>query len=321
MKNKKQMVLVGLAVLVTLFLVIGVGIKIHDSKTNDSDRGETSFSTQEEESEQLQDESTIDTCQEDEELEQVEEESANKMDEENIDSDQTADDSRNENSDLPVKESSVYIDMENVKETNGDRSDLEKEEEKGITFPYTIPNTELVVNKISDYKGIYVEDGLDTEVQSVSAMLITNVGNTPIEYAEITVKNVNEQWLFKVSTLPSGASAIVQEANGGAYQEFEPLSLQAECAEIESFEMSAEQVNVEETEDGSLRVSNLTNKDIPCVRVFYKFYMQEEDVYVGGITYVSKITDLKANSSCDVNAKHYMPGNSKIMMVRTYDTY
>lgn len=188
------------------------------------------------------------------------------------------------------------------------------------TLPYQIPNTNLVVKKISSYEGGYLEDGSDEDVKDVCTMLVTNTGKTEVEYAQITWKIGSKQMLFKVSTLPAGASVVVQEANRSPYEASDTYEISAECAEVESFGMAEEQVKVEEMADGSLRVTNLTGKNIPCVRVFYKFYMSEESVYVGGITYVSKVTNLKADSSQEIAAKHYAVGSSKVMMVRTYDT-
>ena len=67
-------------------------------------------------------------------------------------------------------------------------------------------------------------------------------------------------------------------------------------------------------------VPNLTDQKIPAVRIFYKFYMEDEAAYVGGITYTAKITNLDAGTSQTITPSHYLKGSSKIMMVRTYDT-
>ena len=91
-------------------------------------------------------------------------------------------------------------------------------------------------------------------------------------------------------------------------------------AETDEFEMSEDKVRVEETGEGSLRITNLTDEEIPCVRIFYKFYMEEEQTYVGGITYTAKVTGLSAGGSQTVTPSHYSSGNSLVMMVRIYDT-
>lgn len=104
------------------------------------------------------------------------------------------------------------------------------------------------------------------------------------------------------------------------FQEGTYADCSATVAEIDEFEMSENQVQVEENEDQSLTITNLTDKDIPAVRIFYKFYMEEENAYVGGITYTAKVTNLKAGDSQEIIPSHYLQGSSRIIMVRTYDT-
>lgn len=125
---------------------------------------------------------------------------------------------------------------------------------------------------------------------------------------------------FDASDIPAGATIVVQEKNKTAYQSGTYADCSAVVAEMGEFEMSADQVKVEETENGSLLVTNLTDEEIPCVRIFYKFYMEEEEAYVGGITYTAKLTGLSAGGSQTVSPSHYAAGSSRVMMVRTYDS-
>jgi hypothetical protein len=49
--------------------------------------------------------------------------------------------------------------------------------------------------------------------------------------------------------------------------------------------------------------------------------MEDVKVSVGGITYTSKITELKAGETRIITPSHYDKDVSRVMMVRTYDTY
>lgn len=187
-------------------------------------------------------------------------------------------------------------------------------------FPYAIEGTELTVQNISSYDGIFLEDGSDGEVTGVAAMVVENTGDTNVEYAAITISCNGETLEFDVSDLPAGATVVVQEKNKTPYQSGTYTDCSAVVAEMGDFEMSEDQVKVEETESGSLLVTNLTDEEIPCVRIFYKFYMADEETYVGGITYTAKLTGLSAGASQTVTPSHYAAGNSRIMMVRTYDS-
>ena len=189
-----------------------------------------------------------------------------------------------------------------------------------VFFPYVIEGTELTVQNISSYDGIFLEDGSDGEVTGVAAMVVENTGDTNVEYAAITISCNGETLEFDASDLPSGATVVVQEKNKTPYQSGTYTDCSAVVAEMGDFEMSEDQVKVEETESGSLLVTNLTDEEIPCVRIFYKFYMADEETYVGGITYTAKLTGLSAGASQTVTPSHYAAGNSRIMMVRTYDS-
>ena len=189
-----------------------------------------------------------------------------------------------------------------------------------VFFPYVIEGTELTVQNISSYDGIFLEDGSDGEVAGIAAMVVENTGDINVEYAAITISCNGEAMEFDVSDLPAGATAVVQEKNKTPYQNGTYTDCSAVVAEMGDFEMSEDQVKVEETENGSLLVTNLTDEEIPCVRIFYKFYMEEEETYVGGITYTAKLTGLSAGASQTVTPSHYAAGSSRIMMVRTYES-
>lgn len=190
----------------------------------------------------------------------------------------------------------------------------------GMTLPYSIPGSSLVVRGISSYNGIYLEDGSDEEISGVTVMLLENTGDTEVEYASVSVNRDGTVLQFDASALPAGATVAVQEKNKTLFQEGNYTDCTATVAELSSFEMSEDKVKVEESGDQSLTITNLTDETIPAVRIFYKFYMEDEKTYVGGITYTAKITELPAGQSTTVTPSHYIKGSSRIMMVRTYDT-
>lgn len=192
--------------------------------------------------------------------------------------------------------------------------------EKKISFPYSIPGTNLVIQKLDSYDGVFLEDGSDRDVTGIAAMVIKNTGSTGVEYAKITLTQGDRELVFTVAGLCSGAQAVVQESSAAAYQKANYQECTAEVAELASFEMSESLVKVTENTDGSLSVTNLTQQTIPCVRVFYKFCLTPGSAYVGGITYTAKLTDLAPGQTQEVTASHYASGYSEVVMVRTYET-
>lgn len=189
-----------------------------------------------------------------------------------------------------------------------------------LEFPCLIPGTELVITKVSPYDGLFLEDGGDTAAENVCAIVVTNTADRDLEYAEITLDREGTLLDFRVSGLTAGSSAMVLEYSGAAYAEGDYLDCTGSCSMVDVFELSEELVSVTENADGSLTVTNLSGESIPCVRVFYKFYMTDVDVYVGGITYTAKLVDLAAGASRQIQPSHYLAGMSRIVMVKTYDT-
>lgn len=192
-------------------------------------------------------------------------------------------------------------------------------EVQGISFPYDIGDTGLTLKKLGSYDGIYIEDGSDTQVSNVCVILLENTRDTVAEYAKVSLVLEGRTLTFEASAIPPKATVVVQESQKAAWSEGTCYSCTADVARLDAFQLSQDQVKVEDNGDGSLTVTNLTDQEIPAVRLFYKFYMPEEDVYVGGIAYTAKITGLAGNASVTVTPSHYVSGSAKVLMVRTYD--
>ena len=201
--------------------------------------------------------------------------------------------------------------------------DLDKEPgdqtAESVEFPYSIEGTELTVDKITQYDGIFIEDGSDEEISGVSAMVLTNRGKTDVEYAEVTAQQSDRALSFKASAIPAGATVVVLEAAQTGWSDEAVTQIYASASDGSSFEMSGDQIQIEDNGDDSITVTNISDKEIPCVRFFYKYKM-EENIYVGGIAYVAKLTGLDAGESQTVRPSHYVSGSSEVLMARTYET-
>ena len=199
--------------------------------------------------------------------------------------------------------------------------DEEPEEEtaESVELPYAISGTELTVDKITSYDGIFIEDGSDEEISGVTAMVLTNKGDTDVEYAEVTAQQSDQTLLFKASAVPAGATVVVLEANRAGWSDESVTQIYASATDGSDFEMSEDLIQIEDNGDDSITVTNTSDEAIPCVRLFYKYKM-EEDIYVGGIAYAAKLTDLGEGESQTVRPSHYVSGSSEVVMARTYET-
>ncbi|MEE1327426.1 MAG: hypothetical protein UHS47_02670, partial [Oscillospiraceae bacterium] len=57
-----------------------------------------------------------------------------------------------------------------------------------LSFPYAIPGSDLVIEQVNSYDGLFFEDGSDREVSNVTAIVLANKGNSCMEYVNITMK-------------------------------------------------------------------------------------------------------------------------------------
>lgn len=189
-----------------------------------------------------------------------------------------------------------------------------------IQLPYNIPNTHLVLGRLDSYQGTFLEQGTDVSTQNVAMILLLNEGKEAVEYGVLAITLEDGTVLnFEPTCLPAGGKMVVQESDGKAYPGGEIKKCVGETATLKEMPMSTGEVRLTENADSSITVTNLTLRKIPAVRVFYKLYMAEEDGYVGGITYMAKVTDLAAGASITVRPSHYLYGSCKVVMVRTYD--
>ena len=105
------------------------------------------------------------------------------------------------------------VNREMARRNSGGSEAVLQEGVRGITLPYQIPGSSLVVSGIASYDGIYLEDGSDTEISGVTVLLLRNDGDTDIEYASVSVGMDGTELQFDLSDLPAGGTAVVQEKN------------------------------------------------------------------------------------------------------------
>ena len=193
-------------------------------------------------------------------------------------------------------------------------------QELGISFPCQIPGYDLTIEKMAPYNGMFVEDGSNASSQNVAMLLVKNNSNFPVEYTQIRVMCGQEELLFDISALPEGEQLVVQEKTGKALSENEVTSASALVVQRANMEMSENKVQVIDNGDNTLTVKNLTSETIPTVRVFYKYYMEDEKLFVGGIAFTVRISRLGAGASVTIHPSHYTSRSSRVVMVLTYNS-
>ena len=175
----------------------------------------------------------------------------------------------------------------------------------------------LEITGISNYSGVYMEDGSDEIVTGVLMITVKNNNELPLQYAEITVTGDTGDAEFSVSTLAPGASAVLLEKNRIQYD----YKAEYTAAEAEYVAFFQEQLSLCEdklkiqTLDGAMNISNITEQDITeDITIYYK--NSANDVFYGGITYRIRLEGgIKAGEIRQIMANHFYDPGSNIVMV------
>lgn len=198
----------------------------------------------------------------------------------------------------------------------------EKEAEQlicGMSLPYYVQDTPIVIEGIGQYTGPFVEDGNDAPVANAMAIVVRNNSDTDVEYAEIkfSVSDGSEAD-FHISTLPAGKSAVVLEQNKREFNAQETLTFSDKLyAVAEEISLMEDEVEVT-AEDGILTLKNLTEDSLGTVYVRYKNKLND-DYYLGGITYSCKFENVDAGESVEAQTKHFTVDGSTVLMVKAIE--
>jgi len=182
-----------------------------------------------------------------------------------------------------------------------------------ITLPYAVPGTDLLVEKISYYEGPFLEDGTDREVVDIPALHIYNTGNDKILRTCITLHMSDSVYVFYGEHLLPGATTVLLEKDAKCYRKGDISS----CTGWQEKERddSLEGVQITEVNMGTLAVTNLTEKKLNNLCLYYKSWLSPPDVYMGGITYRIHIPEILPGQTEYLYPYHYAAGYTKVVSV------
>ena len=190
---------------------------------------------------------------------------------------------------------------------------------KKVSSNFKVDDAAITIQRINGYSGIFIEDGSDKKVKNVAAIEVKNTSNKPLEFAQIQLYNGSKKLVFDVSTLPANSSAVVMEKNKASFNSSKGVTYGGTTAGYVNSLEKASSVKCKKVKNNGIEVTNTSSKNIPCVRVFYK-YKSSEGYYVGGITYTAKVEDLKAGASQTIYPSHFASDGGEIMMVKAYNS-
>ena len=174
----------------------------------------------------------------------------------------------------------------------------------------------LYVVHMGNFSGQYVEDGSDAQLENFCAAVVENRTEKTIQLLQFKVTSGDRVYDFRLTTLPPGERAIVQDMNKASFVTSEAIM----TADVELCVFFEEEPTLHEdvfaisgTEKG-IELRNLTDAEIPGpIYVYYK--TRTADGYGGGITYRITIPGLAANGVYSATVNHFWPGSSQVMFI------
>ena len=173
----------------------------------------------------------------------------------------------------------------------------------------------LVITKIANYTGLFMEDGTDEVVSGILMVEVENTSDKDLQLAYVKLGWGEEEAVFQITNLPAGRKLVALERSRMAYRADMPDSAVVEnAAFVDGFTMHEDKIEIVAM-DGVINVVNISGEDLPGnIYVYYKNVAG--GVFYGGITYRVPIEGgLKADEIRQVMSKHYDAEGSEILMV------
>ena len=180
----------------------------------------------------------------------------------------------------------------------------------------TLKDKSLMIEAVGTYSGKYMEDGSDSEIEKVPAVLVRNCSKQMLQIAEIELQIEQEKKaVFRLTDIPAGKAVLVLDLNKNICTEGSKVKYLSEAESYfdENFR-PADGLEAEGT-DGRLTLKNKTEQTCPYVYVYYKT-KYTDDIYLGGITYRVPYEEIPAMTQVEADAGHYHPDKSEITNIQ-----
>lgn len=177
----------------------------------------------------------------------------------------------------------------------------------------------LLLEAVGMYTGAYVEDGSDTNITDVAAIVVKNTSEDMLQIAEIELAlNDSRTAEFRLTNLPAGGTALVLDMNKLTVTEGIQVTESSQASRF--FDGGAAESDKLETEgvEGRLTLKNESEETYSMVYVYYKTKI-DKDIYLGGITYRVPFEGIPGKTQIETDAGHYSPDKSEIVGVQILD--
>lgn len=179
-------------------------------------------------------------------------------------------------------------------------------------FPMQIPGTTLVITNVLSYEGEYIEDDSCTFATDIAAICLENTGDAGVDCARVMLQWEQGAYVFDVDMLPAGMSVIVLEKYRQPYERHGYTA----CAGVQKTAaddwMSAP-VTVTSRGETKLHIRNPTGETLTDVTIYFKSYVPESDLLLGGIVREYRVGIVAPGEEFIVEPYGYLRTRSRIV--------
>ncbi len=186
-------------------------------------------------------------------------------------------------------------------------------ENEAYEFPVYIPGTTLLLHSWLPYEGPFIEDESDREVVDIASILIQNTGKREVLKCGITIWTNNQCYDFFCGYIPPGAKIALLESGAKYYISEEITNISGWQIISPKQQYPLDYIKVDEQAMSTLVITNISEIEVQGRNMFYKTWLAEEDILVGGITYVVSIPSLAPGEMKTLYPYHFASGYSKIV--------
>lgn len=184
-----------------------------------------------------------------------------------------------------------------------------------VSFPYLVPGTTMCIENLVIYEGPLLDQNNDAPIVDGLALRLHNTGEKEILSAGVTLKLGNREYRFSGSHIPAGAMILLPALENALWTD-EP------CTECTGWVICAETTGLTETEVeiletgmDSISVTNRTQSVLCDVRLYYKNYLPEGDIYLGTPTHTAWVGTIQPGQTVPLELDRYARGYSKIVRI------
>ena len=197
--------------------------------------------------------------------------------------------------------------------------EMHQQVKEPLIFPARVDGTDLVALYPALYEGAFPEDGSGEYVVDVAALVLQNTSSTGIKNARVVLQWEQGAYVFELDMLPAGKSVLVMERQKQPFAKHHWTACFGEQTVGERVWEPDNALTVDEVSMGDIRVSNQTEDSLKNVRIYYKSYLPEEGLYIGGIAYCMGISEIAGGAAEKLRPFHYAAGYSQVVCI-TYNS-